>query len=90
MCAGLNGFAAYIALTKIEDYQLNVTQPLIPAAVVLLISFIIVKAFLSIFSFSMDAILQSFLLDEQTGLGGTARPDGTGTSYHGPKTPTEI
>ena len=71
----LNAFGAYIALTKIEDYKESVTQPLIPAIVVLLMSFIIVKAFLSIFSYSLDAILQSFLLDEELGFGGTARPD---------------
>ena len=38
-------------------------------------SFLIVKSFLSIFSYSMDAILQSFLLDESLGFAGQARPD---------------
>lgn len=77
MCfvSGLNGFGAYYALTKIDDYKENVTQPLIPAIIVILMSFIIVKAFLSIFSYSLDAILQAFLLDEKLGFGGTARPD---------------
>lgn len=38
-------------------------------------SFLVVKSFLSIFSYSMDAILQSFLLDESLGFQGTSRPD---------------
>jgi hypothetical protein len=38
-------------------------------------SVLIVKSFLAIFSFSLDAILQSFLLDEALGFGGFARPD---------------
>ena len=38
-------------------------------------SFLIVKSFLSIFSFSLDAILQAFLLDESLGFSGQARPD---------------
>lgn len=75
LVSGLNGFGAYIALTKIDEYIENVSQPIIPAIIVILMSFIIVKAFLSIFSYSMDAILQSFLLDEELGFGGTARPD---------------
>ena len=74
-CAGLNAFGAYIALTKIETFKENVTQPLAPAIVILLITFFIVKSFLSIFSFSLDAILQSFLLDEALGFSGNSRPD---------------
>lgn len=73
--AALNGFLAYIAITKIDDFKENVTQPIAPAIVVLLISFFLVKSFLSIFSFSLDAILQSFLLDESLGFAGQARPD---------------
>ena len=38
-------------------------------------SFLIVKSFLSIFSYSMDAILQSFPLDGSLGFAGQARPD---------------
>ena len=75
LVAGVNGFGAYIALTKLDEFKETVTQPLIPAVIVLLMSFIIVKAFLSIFSYSLDAILQAFLLDEQLGFGGSSRPD---------------
>ena len=70
-----NGFAAYMALTKIETFKDKVTQPLAPAMFIFFMSFFIVKSFLSIFSFSMDAILQSFLLDESLGFGGNCRPD---------------
>lgn len=73
--SGINAFGAYIVLTKMEDFKENVTQPLAPAIVILLISFFITKSFLSIFSFSLDAILQAFLLDETIGFAGQARPD---------------
>jgi len=71
--AGVNGFGAYVALTKIDSFK--ITQPLAPTLLIVLMSVLIVKSFLSIFSFSLDAILQSFLLDEALGFGGTARPD---------------
>ena len=77
VCAvsGVNGWGAYIALTKIDQFKKNVTQPLAPTILIVLMSFLIVKSFLSIFSYSMDAILQSFLLDESLGFAGQARPD---------------
>ena len=76
VCAvsGLNGFGAYIVLTKVDMYSRNVTQPMAPTITVILISFFVVKSFLAIFSFSLDAILQSFLLDESLGFAGQARP----------------
>jgi len=73
--AGVNGFGAYIALTKLNAYQREITQPLAPTILIILMSVTIVKSFLSIFSFSLDAILQSFLLDEALGFAGQARPD---------------
>ena len=73
--AGVNGFGAYIAITKIESFDDTVTQPLAPTILIILMSILIVKSFLSIFSFSMDAILQSFLLDEAMGMPGNSRPD---------------
>ena len=73
--AGVNAYGAYIYMTNIDEYKENVTQPAVPAIIILLFSFFIVKQFLSIFSFSLDAILQSFLLDESLGFGGTCRPD---------------
>ena len=75
MCATLNGFGAYIALTKIESYNDKITQPMAPTIVVILMSFLLIRSFLSIFSFSMDAILQAFLLDESLGFAGQTRPD---------------
>ena len=71
----VNGFIAYVALTNIDEYKKNVTQPLAPTVLIILISFLVVKSFLSIFAYSMDAILQAFLLDESLGFGGTSRPD---------------
>ena len=73
--ASTNAFGAYLALTKIPEYQKNVTQPFVPAVVILLMTFFIAKSFLAIFAYSLDAILQAFLLDESLGFGGTARPD---------------
>ncbi len=70
-----NCFAAYVALTRIEYFKTRVTQALAPAIVIACMSFFIVKSFLSIFSFSLDAILQSFLLDESLGFAGQSRPD---------------
>lgn len=74
-CSALNGFGAYIAITKIESFQTKITQPLAPTIVVILMSFLLIKSFLSIFSFSLDAILQAFLLDESLGFAGQTRPD---------------
>lgn len=71
----LNGFGAYIAITKIDHYKNAITQPLAPTIVIILMSFLLIQSFLSIFSFSLDAILQSFLLDESLGFAGQSRPD---------------
>jgi membrane-associated HD superfamily phosphohydrolase len=73
--SGVNGFGAYIALTKIDYFSDKITQPMAPTILIILMSFLIVKSFLAIFSFSMDAILQAFLFDESLGFSGQARPD---------------
>ena len=73
--AAVNGFGAYIVLTKLEDYKMNITQPIAPTIVIVLMSFLVVRSFLSIFSYSMDAILQSFLLDESIAEDGRSRPE---------------
>ena len=70
----LNAFCAYIALTKMDHFKLIVTQPFVICVLIGLMTFFIAKSFLSIFSFSMDAILQSFLFDEAVGFPGQARP----------------
>ena len=77
VCAvsAVNGFGAYIVLTKLDAYKLEITQPIAPTIVIVLISFLIVRSFLSIFSYSMDAILQSFLLDESIAEDGRTRPE---------------
>jgi len=73
--SGLNAFGAYIAITKLEQFENKVTQPMVPAILILLMSFMIVQSFLAIFTFSLDSILQAFLLDESLGFGGSSRPD---------------
>jgi len=70
----LNGFGAYIVLTRLDYYKTTITQPFVVTIVIGLMTFMVAKSFLSIFSFSMDAILQSFLLDEALGFAGHARP----------------
>jgi len=74
-CSFLNGFGAYIAITKIDEYKNTITQPLAPTIVIVLMSFLLIQSFLAIFSYSLDAILQAFLLDESLGFAGQARPD---------------
>ena len=69
-----NSFGAYVVITRVEMFKETITQPLAPTIFVALMTFFIVKSFLSIFSFSMDAMLQSYLFDEALGFGG-ARPD---------------
>ena len=68
--ACLNAFMSYIALTRIDHFSDKVTQPFVVCVLIGLMTFFISKSFLSIFSFSMDAILQSFLLDEAMGFAG--------------------
>jgi len=70
----LNAFGGYLVLTRLDYYKLTVTQPFVVCILIGLMTFFVAKSFLSIFSFSMDAILQSFLLDEALGFAGQARP----------------
>ena len=72
--ACLNAFCSYIALTRIDHFSDKITQPFVVTILIGLMTFFISKSFLSIFSFSMDAILQSFLLDEAMGFAGQSRP----------------
>jgi len=62
----------FILLTTVDS--VGITSP-IPALVVLvIISAGIADQFLSVYSFSTDAILQSFLLDEELKFKGHSRP----------------
>ena len=74
MCiAATNSLAAYIYLTEWDTIQ--VQSPIWPVVLVGLISLLIGNTFLSIFGFSSDAILQSFLLDESLKFANVSRPE---------------
>jgi len=64
---------AYLFMTNETD-MLGITSPVATTVVVAVISVIISYLFMSIFSFSTDAILQSFLLDEELRFAGNSRP----------------
>jgi len=61
--AAVNGLCAYFFITLTDTFE--VSEPLAPVVALAIISGAIAMTFLSIFSFSSDAILQSFLLDEE-------------------------
>ena len=71
--ATANGSLAYLFLTQAG--VVTVVSPIAPVVVVCALSAAIAYCFLSIFSFSSDAILQSFLLDEELRFAGTDRPE---------------
>ena len=58
-----------------QDGAPTVESPIGPVVVVTFISLMIANTFLSIFGFASDAILQSFLLDEQLRFQGSNRPE---------------
>lgn len=74
LCVGsLTTGCAYLFLTN-QFNLLMITSP-IPATVVIgIVSVTISYLFMSVFSFSSDAILQSFLLDEELRFSGNSRP----------------
>lgn len=64
-----------MALTNMEMFTSTVTQPLVPTTVIALVTVLIARSFLDIFSFSSDAILGAFLLDEELRFAGGSRPE---------------
>jgi len=60
----VNGIIAYFVLTG-EHFAAKLDDPIAPLVVVIIITMTIAYGFLSIYSFASDAILQSFLLDEE-------------------------
>lgn len=66
-----SGYISYMYFTEIYP---QLTQPLMPALIVAMISYLVGSLFLSIFSFSCTAILHCFILDEDTG-GSTNTPE---------------
>ena len=69
-----NGSIAYLILTRLDIVK-DIASPYPPVVAVCALSAAISYCFLSIFSFSSDAILQSFLLDEELRFAGTDRPE---------------
>lgn len=70
---GANSFSMYLILTMTDAFVVSsVMGPVIIAGV---IGLVVGYGFFEIYSFSADAILQSFLLDEQLGAQGDSRPD---------------
>ena len=68
----VNGFIGYLFLTNTTF--IDVASPIPPIVAVCVITGMIGYTFLSIFSFSSDAILQAFLLDEELRFAGQDRP----------------
>ena len=74
-CAGIGastGLVAYIFVAQTDYYA--VSSPLPPAFFCAVCAVFIGWMFLSIFSFSSDAMLQSYLLDEELKFAGKNRP----------------
>lgn len=68
----LTSLSCYIFVSQTSYFP--VSEPIAPALAVLVIACFVAWVFLSIFSFSSDAILQSFLLDEELRFAGKNRP----------------
>jgi hypothetical protein len=66
-------FGTYIFLTNYP--QLVLTSPIPTVVVVGVIACAVGFQFMSIFSYSLDAILQAFLLDEEMRMAGNNRPE---------------
>jgi Plasma-membrane choline transporter len=64
---------SYLFITS-ESEMLGLTSPIGTTVVIALLSMVISWLFMSIFTFSTDAILQSFLLDEELRFAGNSRP----------------
>lgn len=69
---GVNGLIGYLFLTNFTFIE--VQSPIPPVVAICVISGSIAYGFISIFSFTTDAILQSFLLDEELRFSGKNRP----------------
>lgn len=72
--ATIMGSSAWITMVYIKFAYPAVQQPIVPAAIIAAVGYLVGSLFLSVFSFSCTAILHSFLLDEDTG-GSTLTPE---------------
>jgi len=73
IAAGTSG-CGYLFMTN-YNHLLDLSDPIPPTVALALVSGLIGALFLSIFSYSSDAILQSFLLDEELRFLGGDRPE---------------
>ena len=62
---GATCLSVWLFLANTDYFEIN--EPVVPTVAAGLLSLIIGSSFLSIFTFSSDAILQSFILDEELG-----------------------
>jgi hypothetical protein len=75
LITALSCFLTYVYLTMYNT-MFDITSPIPTTVCIGVIAVMIGYQFLSIFSFSQDAIMQSFLLDEELKRGdGASRPD---------------
>lgn len=65
----------YLQMTEWPQVKEQVSSPYFPCIVAAIIGFLVGAIFMSVFSFSCDTILQCFLLDEELGEQGKARPE---------------
>ena len=72
-------FICYIIITNNSSIERNLSGPYFPCLIFAIIAYVIASFFMSIFGFSMDVILQCFLVDETL-----AGPDNYGA--HRPRT----
>lgn len=61
------GVSCYLTFLIVKETVPDVQQPLVPAGIILLVSYMVGSMFLSVFSFSCTALLHCFILDEDTG-----------------------
>ena len=61
---GISTIVCYIIITNVKSISDELTSPFFPILGFIIISYVIATFFLSIFSYSMDVILQCFLVDE--------------------------
>lgn len=69
---GLSGWIGYLIIMN-SDLKDQVTSPVFPVVIFVIIAYMIASVFLSVYSFASTAILHAFLLDEE--VGGNRAPD---------------
>jgi len=74
-CTGIGALTAFVCYIFIaQTTYFPVSSPIAPAFAIGIIAMFIAWVFLAIFSFSSDALLQAFLLDEELRFAGKSRP----------------